>query len=90
MKTLYRGLYVLVVGLHYGVFFAFVITSLVGILLFPWYVYLTIVSLIARVLVSREICPLTVVEDYIGAKIGYAKSKGFLKDWILRPIKAIL
>jgi hypothetical protein len=81
---------IIVVLFHYLVFFAFILTVLLSWIQLPWYLYLSVVALIARVIFSRNICPLTLLENVFRLRLDLDKSTGFLKDWIIAPMKAIL
>ena len=79
-----------IVALHYLVVFCLVLTAIYSWALFPIYVYVTIVVLIIRVLYSRDPCPLTVLENKYRERLGYCKSRGFVLDWIVKPIKKVI
>ncbi len=72
-----------IIAFHYLVFVSFILTVALSITILPWYVAISISSLIARVVVSRGECPLTVLENVIRKKLDLQTSKGFLKEYIL-------
>ena len=73
------------IAIHYLVFSSFVLTALLGSIILPWFVAITLMALIGRVITSQEECPLTTLENYIRGKLKLKSSKGFLKDYILHP-----
>ena len=82
-------LLILTIVLHYVVFVAFILTSIGAFLNLKWYIALSIVALIVRVIFSRTECPLTTLENKFRVKLKMEESKGFLKDYILNPHKTV-
>lgn len=77
------------VGIHYGIFGSFVLTSILGFVTLPWYVATTLLALIGRVIFSAQECPLTTFENRCRKKLGIPLSHGFLKDYLLQLPKTI-
>ena len=84
-------------GLLYSVilFHAFVI--MVNILAFfvlpfyyPLWVWMPLNSFILTVTFTREICPLTRVENYIRTSLGMSRIGGFIGHYLVKPIKRLL
>mgnify|MGYP003643778424 CR=1 FL=1 len=73
----------LVVLLHYVTFLSFVLTCLISFLFIPWFVAITLIALVIRVIFSPDECPLTTLENVFRKKLNLKPSKGFLKDYIL-------
>ncbi len=83
MRLLYKiGLYLNII-LHYIVFVCFVITVLFGWLHMPFYLYVTVSSLIIRVLVSRDICPLNIIENKFRKPLGMEPMERFVKEYVI-------
>ena len=83
-------------GLLYSVilFHAFVI--MVNILAFfvlpfyyPLWVWMPVCSFILTVTFTREICPLTRVENYIRTSLGMSRIGGFLGHYFIKPLKRL-
>lgn len=80
-----KNLLYAVIGLHYLVFISFVLTAFLGIAVLPWFVAITLIALIIRVIVSQDECPLTTLENHIRIRLNLPLSRAFLKDYILNP-----
>jgi hypothetical protein len=85
MKTMTKVLLLGSIALHYVVFVSFVLTAVLVLFLLPWYLGVSLIALIVRVIFSREICPLTAFENVQREKLKMYESTGFLKDYILHP-----
>lgn len=86
----YKFMYILIVAVHYLVFGCLLLTTIYAWNELPIYIYVSLVSLIARVIYSRDTCPLTILENHIRAKLNMERSRGFLKDYIIKPIKKVI
>jgi hypothetical protein len=84
------ALLMLSIVFHYLVFISFVLTSVLGVVLLPWFIGITLGALIFRVIFSRSECPLTTYENYLRNNLQLKPSKGFLKDYILHPNTTLL
>jgi hypothetical protein len=81
-------------GLLYSVilFHAFVImVNILAFFILPFYyplwVWMPLNSFILTVTFTREICPLTRVENYIRTSLGMSRIGGFLGHYLVQPIK---
>lgn len=75
--------------IHYAVFLSFVLTCILGFASLPWYVAITLLALIGRVIFSSQECPLTTFENKCRKKLNVPISHGFMKSWILRIPRTI-
>lgn len=73
----------IVVFLHYVTFASFVLTCSISFLFVPWFVAITLIALVIRVIFSSDECPLTTLENTFRKELNLKPSKGFLKDYIL-------
>ena len=78
-----KSLLYLTVAFHYVIFISFILTVVLSWTYLPWYLYFSLGALIIRVITSRDVCPLTQLENIIRQRLGLRKSSGFLNDWIL-------
>ena len=58
--------------------------------LYPLLVWMPLNSFILTVTFTREICPLTRLENYIRTSLGMPRIGGFIGHYLVRPIKKIL
>ena len=84
-----RLIFVLIVVIHYVIFVSLLASTILCWFDFPWYMCLLILTIVFRIGMSREECPLTSIENLVRRKLNMPKSTGFLKDWIIRPIKGV-
>lgn len=73
----------LVVGFHYFIFAGLCLSLILCWTELHWYFACTVSATVVRIALSREICPLTLLENRLRLKLGLSKSRGFIKDWIL-------
>ncbi len=83
--VIFKVLYWSIIIVHYFAVLCFMLTALLGWKYMPWYQYITMLSLILRVIYSKDICPLTSAENCIAEKLSYTKSRGFIISWIIVP-----
>jgi len=57
--------------------------------LYPMWVWMPINSFILTVMFTREICPLTRLENYLRTSLGLPRIGGFINHYIVRPVKRI-
>jgi len=57
---------------------------------YPLWVWMPLNSFILTVTFTREICPLTRVENYIRTSLGMSRIGGFLGHYFIKPIKRLL
>tara|TARA_Y100000310_G_C19941715_1_gene472847 strand:- start:25 stop:483 length:459 start_codon:yes stop_codon:yes gene_type:complete len=84
-------------GLLYSVilFHAFVImVNIAAFFVLPFYyplwVWMPLNSFILTVTFTREICPITRVENYIRTSLGMSRIGGFIGHYFVKPIKRLL
>jgi hypothetical protein len=84
-------------GLLYAIilFHAFVIiVNIAAFFVLPFYyplwVWMPVCSFILTVTFTREICPLTRVENYIRTSLGMSRIGGFIGHYFVKPIKRLL
>ena len=58
--------------------------------LYPLLVWMPLNSFILTVTFTREICPLTRLENYIRTSLGMPRIGGFLGHYMVRPVKKLL
>ena len=58
--------------------------------LYPLLVWMPLNSFILTVTFTREICPLTRLENYIRTSLGMPRIGGFLGHYVVRPVKKLL
>ena len=58
--------------------------------LYPLLVWMPLNSFILTVTFTREICPLTRLENYIRTSLGMPRIGGFIGHYLVRPIKKFL
>lgn len=85
-----KAYFLVLVLVHYIIFFSFVTCILLAWRDLPWYAYLTLTALIVRIMVSRDKCPLTLLENKYRARLKMRASTGFLKDWVIRPFYCLI
>ena len=84
-------------GLLYSIilFHAFVIiVNIAAFFVLPFYyplwVWMPVCSFILTVTFTREICPLTRVENYIRTSLGMSRIGGFIGHYFVKPVKRLL
>lgn len=80
-------LLILLVGIHYFIFICLVVSTIMSWFMLPWYIAGAIATGNTRIIVSRDECPLTTLENKIRIKLNWKKSRGFLADYILKPMQ---
>jgi hypothetical protein len=58
--------------------------------LYPLLVWMPLNSFILTVTFSREICPLTRLENYVRTSLGVPRIGGFIGHYLVRPVKKFL
>ena len=57
---------------------------------YPLWVWMPLNSFILTVTFTREICPLTRVENYIRTSLGMSRIGGFLGHYFVKPVKRLM
>lgn len=73
----------LTILLHYFAVLCLGISFVLAPFIFPWYFGLTVSGLISRIPLSRDPCPITLLENYFRRKAGVIEVKGFTKEYLL-------
>ena len=58
--------------------------------LYPLFIWMPVNSFILTVTFTREICPLTRLENYIRTSLGLPRIGGFLGHYMVRPVKKFI
>ena len=58
--------------------------------LYPLWVWMPINSFILTVTFTREICPLTRLENYLRTSLGMSRVGGFIGHYFVKPVKKLL
>ena len=79
-----------VITFHYFVVTVNIIAFFVLPFLYPLLVWMPLNSFILTVTFTREICPLTRLENYIRTSLDMPRIGGFLGHYLVRPVKNFL
>tara|TARA_Y100000310_G_scaffold105959_1_gene104495 strand:+ start:46 stop:537 length:492 start_codon:yes stop_codon:yes gene_type:complete len=90
-KDLYKKtcLYSLI-AFHHFVITVNIVAFFILPFLYPLLVWMPLNSFILTVTFSREICPLTRLENYIRTSLGMPRIGGFIGHYLVRPVKNFL
>ena len=77
----------LVVGLHMVVVVVNVVAFFVLPFLYPLWIWMPVNSFIVTVTFTREVCPLTRLENYLRTSLGMRRIGGFIGHYIVKPIR---
>jgi hypothetical protein len=86
-NIIYKIGYYLSVILHYLVFIGLAISPIYAIINEPFWIWLPISTLVIRIMFSRNVCPLSLLEYYFESKFRNPKEPKFMKYWIRRPYR---
>ena len=78
------------VTFHYFVITVNIVAFFILPFLYPLLVWMPLNSFILTVTFTREICPLTRLENYIRTSLGMPRIGGFLGHYVVRPVKKLL
>ena len=78
------------VTFHYFVITVNIVAFFILPFLYPLLVWMPLNSFILTVTFSREICPLTRLENYIRTSLGMPRIGGFIGHYAVRPVKNFL
>ena len=78
------------VTFHYFVITVNIVAFFVLPFLYPLLVWMPLNSFILTVTFTREICPLTRLENYIRTSLGMPRIGGFIGHYAVRPVKNFL
>ena len=79
-----------VITFHYFVVTVNIVAFFVLPFLYPLLVWMPLNSFILTVTFTREICPLTRLENYIRTSLDMPRIGGFLGHYMVRPVKKLL
>ena len=85
-----RGLLYSVILFHTFVIIVNLLAFFVLPFYYPLWVWMPLNSFILTVTFTREICPLTRVENYIRTSLGMSRIGGFLGHYFVKPVKRFL
>ena len=78
------------VTFHYFVITVNIVAFFILPFLYPLLVWMPLNSFILTVTFTREICPLTRLENYIRTSLGMPRIGGFIGHYLVRPVKNFL
>jgi len=78
------------VTFHYFVITVNIVAFFVLPFLYPLLVWMPLNSFILTVTFTREVCPLTRLENYIRTSLGMPRIGGFIGHYLVRPVKNFL
>ena len=85
-----KGLLYFIVLFHYFVVVVNIAAFFVLPFLYPLWVWMPINSFILTVTFTREICPLTRLENYLRTSLGMSRVGGFIGHYFTKPVKKLL
>jgi hypothetical protein len=83
------GTFYFLVSFHLCVVFINIAAFFILPFLYPVYVWMPINSFILSVSFTRELCPLTRLENYLRTSLGLPRIGGFMGHYVYRPVKRI-
>lgn len=87
IDTFKRACLYLIIVFHFFVITVNVFAFFMLPFLYPLWVWMPLNSFILTVTFTREICPLTKLENYLRTSLGMSRVGGFIGHYIARPIK---
>lgn len=85
MKITLRHKLKLLIICHYIIALGLALAPIPAFIHEPWYVWLPIGTFVARMAVSRSLCPLSIIECKLERKLGLKQHKKFTKEWLYIP-----
>jgi hypothetical protein len=82
-----KGLLYFVIVFHFFVVAVNISAFFILPFLYPLWVWMPLNSFILTVTFTREICPITKLENYLRTSLGMSRVGGFIGHYIVRPIK---
>ena len=76
-----------VIAFHFFVIIVNISAFFILPFLYPLWVWMPLNSFILTVTFTREICPITRLENYLRTSLGMSRVGGFIGHYIFRPIK---
>ena len=90
IDQLKKGLLYFIVAFHMFVITVNIAAFFVLPFLYPLWVWMPINSFILTVTFTREICPLTRLENKLRTSLGMSRIGGFIGHYFVRPLKKLL
>ena len=87
IDQLKKGLLCLIIAFHMFVITVNIAAFFVLPFLYPLWVWMPLNSFILTVTFTREICPLTKLENKLRTSLGMSRIGGFIGHYVVRPIK---
>ena len=79
-----------IIGLHFCVIFTNIAAFFILPFMYPVWVWVPLNSFILTVTFTREVCPLTRLENSVRTSLGMNRIGGFIGHYLVRPIRKIL
>lgn len=84
MKSLLKFILAILVFCHSVIISMNIAACFVAPFLCPWYIWLPICTIVARVVTGGGVCPLTVLENKIRVRLGMDEISGFVAHYLLK------
>lgn len=88
-EYLKRTLLALVVSLHMVVVVVNIASFFILPFLYPLWMWMPVNSFILTVTFTREVCPLTRLENYLRTSLGMNRIGGFIGHYVIKPIRKV-
>ena len=85
-----RGLLYFIILFHSFVIVVNIVAFFVLPFYYPLWVWMPLCSFILTVTFTREICPITRLENYLRTSLGLPRIGGFIGHYFIKPIKRLL
>ena len=79
-----------VIGFHFFVIFVNIIAFFLLPFLYPLWVWMPVNSFILTVTFTREVCPLTRLENYLRTALGMSRIGGFIGHYLVKPVRNLI
>ena len=79
-----------VIGFHFFVIFVNIIAFFLLPFLYPLWVWMPVNSFILTVTFTREVCPLTRLENYLRPALGMSRIGGFIGHYLVKPVRNLI
>ena len=79
-----------VISFHFFVIFVNITAFFLLPFIYPLWVWMPLNSFILTVTFTREVCPLTRLENYLRTSLGIPRIGGFIGHYLVKPLKKII
>lgn len=79
-----------VISFHFFVIFVNVLAFFLLPFIYPLWVWMPLNSFILTVTFTREVCPLTRLENYLRTSLGMSRIGGFIGHYMVKPFRRII